>query len=411
MHNASVEKGPWPFTFDKSSLFKPWFPMMQHDAPATTYLMYRHFYDPKTQQLMLGGIENYLLQLARLLQSEGQRCVVVQTADQDFIACFQGIDVIGVHCGVNRGNRKKLALFQYISSRFNDETDSIIFGTDSYHVKNNFRRSIAIQHGVSWDKPASGSVFGFIKSLLSHQKYLNYIRDCRNLVCVDHNFVNWYRTYRNFPTKTLVRVIMNFSAGAISLQQLEQKWRQPLITPRLLIARRFVDYRGIGLAIAVVQKLLLKYPNLEVTFAGEGPLEANIQTVFAGQPQVNICRYGPEDALHIHYQHDLVLLPSIGSEGSSLSLAEAMAAGCAIVSTNVGGLSNMIVDQLNGLMVMPDADILAAQLDYYLQHPNEAKRMGLQAHATAVSSLSLGRWQHDWRQYFTQLGFELRRAL
>ncbi len=384
---------------------------MQHDAPATTYLVYRHFYDPKTQQLMLGGIENYLLQLARLLQSEGQRCVVVQTSGHDFSARFQGIEVIGVHCGGYHGNRKKLALFQYISSRFNDHSDSIIFGTDSYYVKNNYRRSIAIQHGVSWDKPASRSIFGFIKSLLNHQKYLNYIRDCRNLVCVDHNFVNWYRTYRNFPAKTLVRVIMNFSAGAISQHQLEQKWRQPLATPRLLIARRFVDYRGIGLAIAVVQKLLLKYPNLQVTFAGEGPLEADIQAAFACQPQVKICRYGPEDALHIHYQHDLVLLPSIGSEGSSLSLAEAMAAGCAVVSTNIGGLSNMIIDQFNGLMGMPDADTLTAQLDYFLQRPNEAKRMACQAHATAVSSLSLGRWQQDWRQYFMQLGFDLRRVV
>ncbi len=384
--------------------------MMQHEAPATTYLVYRHFYDPKTQQLMLGGIENYLLQLARLLQSEGQRCVVVQTADHDFSACFQGIEVMGVHCGAYRGNRKKLALFQFISSNYNDDTDSIIFGTDSYYVKNNYRRSIAIQHGVSWDKPASGSIFGFIKSLLNHQKYLGYIRDCRNLVCVDHNFVNWYRTYRHFPAKTLVKVIMNFSASAISQQQLEQKWQQPLASPRLLIARRFVDYRGIGLAIAVVQKLLLKYPKLQVTFAGEGPLETDIQAAFAGQPQVNICRYNTDDALHIHYQHDLVLLPSIGSEGSSLSLAEAMAAGCAVVSTNVGGLSNMIIDQLNGLMVMPDADILTAQLEYCLKHPSEAKRMALQAHATAVSSLSLGRWQQDWRQYFIQLGFELRRV-
>jgi len=384
--------------------------MMLQVAPATTYLTYRHFYDPKTQQLMLGGIENYLLQLARLLQSEGQRCVVVQTADQDFSANFQGIEVVGIHCSGYRGNRKKLALFQYISDRFNDEKDSIIFGTDSYYVKNNYRRSIAIQHGVSWDKPASGSIFGFIKSLLNHQKYLGYIRDCHNLVCVDHNFVNWYRTYRNFPAKTLVKVILNFSAGAISQQHLEQKWQQPLASPRLLIARRFVDYRGIGLAIAVVQKLMLKYPQLQVTFAGEGPLEGDIQAVFAGQSQVNVCRYNAEDALRIHYQHDLVLLPSIGSEGSSLSLAEAMAAGCAIVSTNVGGLSNMIIDQFNGLMGMPDADTLTTQLDYLLQHPKDAKRMALQAHATAVCSLSLARWQQDWRQYFMQLGFDLRQV-
>lgn len=388
--------------------------MSQHltSASPTTYLVYRHFYDQKQQQLHLGGIENYLLQLARLLQSEGQRCVVVQSAESDFSTLYQGIEVVGVNCRSYRGNRKKLALFQYISSKFNDNTDSIIFGTDSYYVQNNYRRSIAIQHGISWDKPKSrGSFFGFIKSLLNHQKYLGYIRHCRNLVCVDHNFVNWYRTYRSFPVNTLVRVIMNFSVGSISQQELAEKWQQPLLQPKLLIARRFVDYRGVHLAIAVVQKLVLKYPKLQVTFAGEGPLESDIRLAFAGQPQVQIRRYQSENALDIHYQHDLVLLPSIGSEGSSLSLAEAMAAGCAVVSTNVGGLSNMILDQFNGLMGMPDADALAAQLDYCLQNPAEAKRLAVQAHATAARSLSLARWQQDWRQYFIEVGFDLRQIM
>jgi len=148
-----------------------------------------------------------------------------------------------------------------------------------------------------------------------------------------------------------------------------------------------------------------------VTFAGEGPLEAEIRAAFIDQPQVQICRYQPAEALDIHYQHDLVLLPSIGSEGSSLSLAEAMAAGCAVVSTNVGGLSNMLIDQFNGLMMMPDADSLTAQLDFLLQQPTAAKRMAFQAHATAVNSLSLTRWQQDWRQYFHQLGFHLRQRV
>jgi glycosyltransferase involved in cell wall biosynthesis len=381
----------------------------RHTAAATTYLVYRHFYDLNKQQLHLGGIENYLLQLALLLQSEGQHCVVVQSAETEFTAIYQGIEVVGINCGAYRGNRKKLALFQYISRRFNDDTDSIIFGTDSYFVKNNYQRSIAIQHGISWDKPKTGGrLLSVLKSLVTHQKYLGYIRDCRNLVCVDHNFVNWYRTFRAFPSKTLVRVILNFSAGAINQQQLELKWQQPLSAPKLLIARRFVDYRGILLAIEVVQKILIKYPHLQVTFAGEGPLEAKIRAAFADQPQVQICRYQPAEALDIHYQHDLVLLPSIGSEGSSLSLAEAMAAGCAIVSTNVGGLSNMLIDQLNGLMCMPDAESLAAQLDFFLQQPAAAKHMALQAHTTAISSLSLARWQQDWRQYFLQLGFNLR---
>lgn len=42
--------------------------------------------------------------------------------------------------------------------------------------------------------------------------------------------------------------------------------------------------------------------------------------------------------------------------GTSLSLFEAMVARCAIVCTNVGGTTNIVLDGFNGFMVRPVAD-------------------------------------------------------
>lgn len=370
----------------------------------STFLIYRNFYDPEQQKIMLGGIESYLLNLARLLSANGERCVVVQTAKHDFTQRFENFDIIGVNCKGYHGNRKKIALFNRVKSLADPATDTVIFGTDSYFIANNFKKSVAIQHGVSWDKPSKGQGFWHqLKRFISHQKYLNYLKHCQNLVCVDHNFVNWYRTYQSFPAEMNVEVILNFSNAVISQQQLEKKWETPLAQPSLLIARRFVDYRGIPLAIEVVKELLKKHPTLKVSFAGEGPLETQIRNEFAKFPHVDVFSYSPDESIEIHQRYDLVLLPSVGSEGSSLSLAEALSAGCAVVTTNVGGLSNMVIDQACGFIAMPDKDALAAKLSQYLADPELAKQMAIAGHALAGKVFSLQRWQRQWLAFLGRI--------
>lgn len=370
----------------------------------STFLIYRNFYDPEQQKIMLGGIENYLLNLARLLSSKGERCVVVQTAKQDFTHRFENFEIVGVNCKGFHGNRKKIALFNKVKSLANPATDTVIFGTDSYFIANDFKKSIAIQHGVSWDKPSTGhGLWHHFKRFISHQKYLNYLKNCRNLVCVDHNFVNWYRTYQSFPEGSNVEVILNYSPEVINQQELSAKWQTPLANPSLLIARRFVDYRGIPLAIEVVKELLKKYPKLKVSFAGEGPLEVQIRSEFATFPNVDVFSYSPDESISIHKRYDLVLLPSVGSEGSSLSLAEALSAGCAVVSTNVGGLSNMVIDQSTGFITMPDKTALVERLTLYLDKPEVARQMALQGHALAEQVFSLQRWQQQWLAYLARL--------
>ncbi|WP_420491566.1 glycosyltransferase [Neobacillus drentensis] len=54
---------------------------------------------------------------------------------------------------------------------------------------------------------------------------------------------------------------------------------------------------------------------------------------------------------------------NLGSEGTSLSLLEAMAAKCAEIATNVGGMTNIILDNYNGLIINPDESELYLALE------------------------------------------------
>ena len=50
---------------------------------------------------------------------------------------------------------------------------------------------------------------------------------------------------------------------------------------------------------------------------------------------------------------DIVLIPTKAAEGTSLSCLEAMASGRAVIAGCVGGLSDLIVDGYNGLLLRP----------------------------------------------------------
>lgn len=75
----------------------------------------------------------------------------------------------------------------------------------------------------------------------------------------------------------------------------------------------------------------------------------------------------------------IVCLPSYG-EGLPRSLIEAAAAGCPIVTSDVAGCRDVVVDQLNGLLVPPrDVDALANALRFLLCDPERCMQMGIQS--------------------------------
>jgi glycosyltransferase involved in cell wall biosynthesis len=86
---------------------------------------------------------------------------------------------------------------------------------------------------------------------------------------------------------------------------------------------------------------------------------------------------------------DLFVLPSL-SEGLSIALLEAMAAGRAVVTTRVGGNPELVVDGETGVLVPPaDAPALASAVSRLLADRAEAGRLGDNGRRHAGSRFSL----------------------
>ena len=91
-----------------------------------------------------------------------------------------------------------------------------------------------------------------------------------------------------------------------------------------------------------------------------------------------------DDALRRLYAEAAVLLFPSRYEGYGLPPLEAMAGGCAVVSTRVGAVPEIIEDGVNGLLVPPeDVEGMAGAMLRLLRHADLRARMGEEGRARA----------------------------
>ena len=100
---------------------------------------------------------------------------------------------------------------------------------------------------------------------------------------------------------------------------------------------------------------------------------------------------------------DIFVLPSY-SEGVSLALLEAMAAGLPVIATAVGGLPEVVTDGENGLLIPPrEAAALAGALTRLLEAPDFAKKLGQNARKHVREHYSLDRLGREINEIYEEL--------
>ena len=136
------------------------------------------------------------------------------------------------------------------------------------------KNSLSIQHGIGWDLPVSYMTqkqyykkgFGAIlkKLQVNFYGFLNS-RHANYLVCVDYNFINWYRTVFPYHLPETITVIPNFTQKIASEEEINKKLIRKKCTS-ILFARRFTSYRGTKIFTEVIKRLLSDTKNIQVGF-------------------------------------------------------------------------------------------------------------------------------------------------
>ena len=142
----------------------------------------------------------------------------------------------------------------------------------------------------------------------------------------------------------------------------------------------------------------MQFDNIRITIAGDGPDKEFMTKELGIFNNVKFITYASGDSLIIHEDKDIAVIPTLGSEGTSLSLLEAMSAQCAVICTNVGGMTNVVIDHYNGLMINPDENSLYDAMKELISNPELRKTLSLKGYETLKNSFSLSKWSISWKR-------------
>lgn len=367
------------------------------------HIIYNRFYDSNGIELKIGGVETYLKNIINLYKKDEAKFYVYQYALCDFEIQYENAIIIGVRSVKKRKNQeidysRYDLLIDRAEKNADINNDILIFGADFCIDKNHFKKTVAIQHGIGWDYLVADDLDSykikvkfFTRNILMAFGKIRKYKLCDKIVCVDYNFLNWYRTFALNGDRKLM-VIPNFSSGP----EFEEHNKNEVAS--IIFARRFETYRGTRVMAKAVENLLSTGERINVCFAGEGPDERWLHNMFDKYDCVKFDKFHPNESIEYHKKYDIAVVPSTASEGTSLSLLEAMAAGCAVICSDVGGLTNIVIDNYNGIMIRATEENLTKALRKLCNDKELRNILSKNGYETVSQSFSLERWKSKWRE-------------
>lgn len=175
--------------------------------------------------------------------------------------------------------------------------------------------------------------------------------------------------------------------------------------PVVAIVARLVPIKDVALFLRALAQISSSATGLIV---GDGEERASLEAQAAALGIASRCRFlgWRRDVRSIYAAADVVVLTS-RNEGSPVSIIEAMAAGRAVVCTDVGGVADVVTPGVSGVLVTyGDADALAAAIDRLLGDPELRERLGAEARRAVYPRYDVSRLVTDIAALYTSLVHE-----
>lgn len=145
---------------------------------------------------------------------------------------------------------------------------------------------------------------------------------------------------------------------------------------QVLFLGNLVERKGVNDILSVIPIVINKFQNVNFVFAGSEEVSGDILKLKNECIRMGIERFvtfisnfSNDDKIRLLREADIYLLPSY-AEGLPISLLEAMAAGLPVISTRVGGIPEVVEDEVNGFLITPgDYISLANKIVELVENP------------------------------------------
>lgn len=199
-----------------------------------------------------------------------------------------------------------------------------------------------------------------------------------------------------------VPVIMN-GVNADMIKPVKENYELTNGEFKILHVGRFAEAKNHAGIVESFEKFHSKHPNSSLTFFGTGVFFDSIKALVESKKMADCVIFkgvDPSVTSHFH-EYDVFILPSL-FEGMPITIIEAMFAGMPIIATNVGGVSNVLTDNEDGLLIPVDNDALVSALEKL--QGNAALREGLGKNALNNSYRFSGeQMAKSYEEYYLKL--------
>ncbi|MDQ6422466.1 glycosyltransferase family 4 protein [Paenibacillus sp. LHD-117] len=351
-------------------------------------------YNRNFSRIFGGGLERYIYDLCGIVKELGGQPIVHQLSFYEpFETTVEGIQVYGHPYELD----KQAEGFEKMADQAEGK---LIYASFIWHQMQYKPGSIGICHGINWDQPA----------LPNPQKQhvamsiQNALSQLDRIVSVDSHFLTFCRSACAYTDPEKVILIPN-SVDTGYFKPAKKKRASSRL--RILYPRRISYERGIIPMMLVTDRLLEKYPGIKVEFAGELIQESHIGDTFAIWRQAHPHKdrilqrsYTFDQIIDAYHGADIAVIPTIFSEGTSYSCLEALSCGLPVVSSNVGGLNDLIIDGYNGKLVVPTEQRLFEAICELVDNKEERRKLSGHARNTAFA-FDKSVWTKRWKQVLT----------
>lgn len=314
---------------------------------------------------------------------------IFQTASKDWTRQYQGFTFHGLSPVVAMPETWSVTnrMFQAAARDFHYHI-YFVFGMAFPEARPD---SLALSHSLWWDDATCP--WYRTPDWISHVDAA--LRQPQRIVANDTNIINWVRA-----TIPDVESKFEFIPNFVDLRKFYA--RPKLGDPdrfTILFPRRLIPQKGLRETLQVAVHLTEKYSDMEFRFVGGGTsaeMSALLEAV-GNRPRIYCESREPDQMPEAYNMADIVLIPTLCAEGTSLSCLEAMACGRPVIAGIAGGLSNLVIHEYNGLLIHVTPDNLIKSILRLYHDP------GLRANLTekgreVAAAHSLTRWRERWSE-------------
>lgn len=151
----------------------------------------------------------------------------------------------------------------------------------------------------------------------------------------------------------------------------------------ILYAGQLVRAKGVHILLNAFKQL--KYDNIRLHIAGQGPDEGKFREIAGNDPRITFYGWLPEEKLtELYKRANVTVVPSLWYEVFGIIIIESFKYGTPVVASNIGGMPEIVEKGHNGfLFEAGDVEALKRILESLIENPAQLERLGQGAFESA----------------------------